>query len=210
MIIAALRAARTVLRDVGRVLVAGMTIAGVLSASAEPIAYRIDRNATQVEYVARAFGIIEAIGRFTDVRGTIVLDPEIAQGDIDFEIDARSVDSGWTLRDAFVRGEPMLDAVHHPMIRFRSTRLIYRDAHLASIEGMLTLRGVTRNVVLNVTRLSCGGRSGDAPADCEAHAEATIQRGAFGMESFAPFVGDGVELRFVVVAHRASETITGR
>jgi polyisoprenoid-binding protein YceI len=198
------------LRDVVRLLVAGMTIVGASSASAESIAYRIDRNATQVEFVARAFGIIEASGRFTDVRGTIVLDGDIAQGDIDFEIEARSVDSGWTLRDTFVRGEAMLDAVHHPMIRFRSTRLVYRDAQLTSIEGMLTLRGVTRNVALNVTRLSCGSRSGDASADCEAHAEATIQRRAFGMESFAPFVGNDVELHFVVVAHRAPETITGR
>src|SRR4051812_14329779 len=177
VIIAALRAARTVLRDVARLLVAGMTIVGASSASAESIAYRIDRNATQVEYLARAFGIIEASGRFTDVRGTIVLDRDIGQGDIDFEIDARSVDSGWTLRDAFVRGTPMLDAVHHPLIRFRSTRLVYRDGVLAIIEGMLTLRGVTRNVALSVTRLSCASGSADASSDCEAHAHATIQRG---------------------------------
>jgi polyisoprenoid-binding protein YceI len=204
VIIATLRAARTVWHGAARLLVACMTIAAASCATAESIAYRIDREITQVEYVARALGIIEARGRFTDVRGMIVLDPEVAQGDIDFEIDARSVDSGWGLRDAFVRGEPMLDAVRHPLIRFRSTHLAYRDGRLVAIEGMLTLRGVTQHVALDVTGMTC------ASADCEARAQATIKRAAFGMESFAPFVGDDVELQFVVIAHRIPQTITGR
>jgi len=181
-----------------------MTILAGSSASAESIAYRIDRDVTQVEFVAHALGIIEARGRFTDVRGMIVLDPPMAQGDIDFEIDARSIDSGWSLRDAFVRGEAMLDAVHHPLIRFRSTQLAYRGGRPVAIEGMLTLRGVTRHVALNITGMNC------TSADCEAHAHATIKRGAFGMESFAPFVADDVDLQFVVVAHRVAETVSGR
>ncbi|HEY2819128.1 MAG TPA: YceI family protein [Casimicrobiaceae bacterium] len=204
MIITMLRAARTVWGGAAHLLVAGVTIVAASSASGESVAYRIDREVTQVEYVARALGIVEARGRFTDVRGMIILDPEVAQGDIDFEIDARSVDSGWSLRDAFVRGEPMLDAVRHPLIRFRSTQLAFRDGRLVAIEGMLTLRGVTQHVTLDVTGMTC------ASADCEARAQATIKRGAFGMESFAPFVGDDVELQFVVVAHRVPQTITGR
>jgi len=186
------------------VLVACTTIVAGPSAGADSVAYRIDRKVTQVEYVVRALGVIEARGRFTNVRGMIVLDPELAQGDIDFEIDARSIDSGWSLRDAFVRGEPMLDAGRYSLIRFRSTQLIYRDGRLAAIDGMLTLRGVTRPVALNVTRMTC------ASADCEAHAQATIKRSDFGMESFAPFVGDDVGLQFVVVAHRVAETVTHR
>ena len=204
VIIAMLRRARTVWSSAARVLVACMTIAAGSVAGAESIAYRVDRDVTQVEYVARALGIIEARGRFTDVRGMIVLDPDVAQGDIDFEIDARSIDSGWNLRDAFVRGEPMLDADRHPLIRFRSTRLVYRDGRLVAIEGMLTLRGVTQHVALDVTRMAC------AAADCEARAQATIKRGDFGMESYAPFVGDDVELQFIVLAHRIPEAITGR
>ena len=204
MIIATLRIARAVLIGVARAVVACVAIVGAAAANGEALAYRIDRDVTQVEYVARALGVIEARGRFTDVRGKIVLDVDIAEGDVDFEIDARSVESGWNLRDAFVRGEPMLDAEHHPSIRFRSTRLLYRDARLTAIEGMLTLRGVTRRITLTVTDLAC------ASANCEARAAATIRRGAFGMDSFAPFVGDDIELRFVVVAHRVPDAISGR
>lgn len=183
-----------------------MLMAGASRAGAESVAYRIDQHATQVDYVARALGVIEQRGRFTDVRGTIVLDREFAQGDVDLEIDARSVDSGWNLRDDFVRGEPMLDAAHHPMIRFRSTRLAFVGDRLTGIDGMLTLRGVTRPLALMVTDLACGGQA-DA---CKARADATIRREDFGMQGFAPFVGNDVELQFVVVARRIPQTLTGR
>jgi len=204
VIITTLLLRQTVLTALARLLVASMTIHAI-AANAAPIAYRIDRDATQVEYVARALGIIEARGRFTDVRGSIVLDGEFGQGDIDFEIDARSIDSGWALRDAFVRGEPMLDAVRHPLIRFRSSRVTFVDGRLTGIEGLLTLRGVTRHIVLAVTEIACDGRSNGESTDCEARAVANIKRGAFGMESYAPWVGDDVELSFVVVAHRVPE-----
>jgi len=205
VIIATLHLRRIVLSALAWSLVASMTT----HANAAPITYRIDRDATQVEYVARALGVIEARGRFTDVRGSIVLDREIAQGDIDFEIDARSVDSGWMLRDAFVRGEPMLDATHHPLIRFRSSHVTFVDGRLTGIEGLLTLRGVTRHIALVVTQIACDGRSNGESTDCAARAVADIKRGAFGMESYAPWVGDDVELSFVVVAHRVPETVTG-
>ena len=198
------------MRALAHALVACMSMVAAPSASAEPITYRIDRDATQVEFVARALGIIEARGRFTDVRGSIMLDRENALGDIDFEIDARSVDSGWTLRDSFVRGEPMLDAVRHPLIRFRASRLAFVDGRLRAIEGMLTLRGVTRPIVLAVTELACDAGVTAPLANCEARAVTTIKREDFGMESFTPFVSDDVELVFVVVAHRIPETVTGR
>jgi polyisoprenoid-binding protein YceI len=210
-IIATLRVARTALTAAARAFVASTTIAVLAAtASAEPIAYRIDRDVTEVEFVARALGFIEARGRFTDVRGSIVLDRDGGHGDVDFEIDARSVDSGWTLRDAFVRGEPMLDAARHPLIRFRSSRLTFVDGRLTRIDGMLTLRGVTRRVALNVGELVCDPPSAGGSNECAAHAATTIRRADFGMESYAPFVGEEVDIRFVVVARPIAETLTGR
>ena len=118
---------------------------------------------------------------------------------------------GWDLRDAFLQGEPMLDAERHPLIHFHSARLAFRDGQLARIEGALTLRGVTQDVTLTVTRLACGNNSGDASGlDCQAHATTTIRRSAFGMDSFAPFLGDEVDLQFAIVAHRTADAITGR
>lgn len=174
-------------------------------AGAQPSTYRVDPDATLVEYVATALGVIKQRGRFARVRGVIVLDLEAERGQVDFAIDARSIDSGWSVRDGFLQDEPMLDASHHPAIRFRSTRLVFVAGRLAKIEGALTLRGITRSVELVVTRFACRRPGDDANEACEAAAAATIRRSDFDMDSFAPLIGDDVELEFVIVARRSPE-----
>jgi polyisoprenoid-binding protein YceI len=211
MIIATLADFRSISRAVIRAFVVSATAVVATLVSAEPTTYRIDRDATQVEYVAHAFGVIHQRGRFADMRGTIVLDQEMERGGVDFDIDARSVDSGWDLRDAFLLGAPMLDADRHPLIHFHSHRLVFRDGRLARVEGALTLRGVTRDVALTVMHITCANGNGDSSSpDCQAEAATTIRRSAFGMDSFAPFLGDEVDLQFSVVARRTADAITGR
>jgi polyisoprenoid-binding protein YceI len=207
MIIATLANFRSISRAVACAFVVSATSVAATPVKAEPTTYRIDRDVTQVEYVAHAFGVIRQRGRFADMRGTIVLDQEMERGGIDFDIDARSVDSGWDLRDAFLLGEPMLDAERHPLIHFHSHRLVFRDGRLARIEGALTLRGVTQDVTLTIMRIACGDSSSP---DCQADAAATIRRSAFGMDSFAPFLDDEVDLQFSVVARRTADAVTGR
>ncbi|HYT96018.1 MAG TPA: YceI family protein [Casimicrobiaceae bacterium] len=202
---------RSISRAVVWAFVVSATAVLATLVEAEPITYRIDRDVTQVEYVAHAFGVIHQRGRFADMRGTIVLDQAMERGGVDFDIDARSVDSGWNLRDAFLLGEPMLDAGRHPRIHFQSQRLVFRDGRLARIEGALTLRGVTQDVTLTVTHIACANSLGDASSpDCKADAVTTIRRSAFGMDSFAPFLGDEVDLQFSVVARRTADVVTGR
>ncbi len=174
-------------------------IATCVYVHAETISYRVDGDATRVEYTARAFGIVTQRGRFADVHGSIVIDHDGERGSIEFTIDVRSVDSGWELRDAFLRGSSMLDASRHPIIRFRSDRLSFASGALQRIDGALTLRGVTRPVTLTMQRLAC------RDARCDAHATASIRRSDFGMESYAPLLGDDVELDFFVVARRSGE-----
>ena len=178
-------------------------IATCVFVHAETISYRVDRDATNVEYAARAFGIVTQRGRFADVRGSIVIDRDGERGSIELVIDARSIDSGWNLRDAFLRGTSMLDASRHPAIRFQSQRLSFESGTLQRVDGALTLRGVTRPVTLTIQRLAC--RDGERDAHCDAHATASIRRSDFGMESYAPLLGDDVELDFFVAARRSRE-----
>jgi len=211
MIIATLADFRSISRAIAFAFVVSAASVAATLVKAEPTTYLIDRDVTQVEYVAHAFGVIRQRGRFADMRGTIVLDQEKERGGVDFDIDARSVNSGWDLRDAFLLAEPMLDAEHHPLIHFHSHRLVFRDGQLARIEGALTLRGVTQDVTLTVMHVACANSSGESSSpDCQAHAAITIRRSAFGMDSFAPFLGDEVDLQFFVVARRTADVVTGR
>ena len=171
-------------------------------AAAGPATYRVDPETTHVEYVATALGGVLQRGRFARMRGEIVLDAEASRGRVDFEIDSRSVDSGFLLRDEFVQGEPMLDAVHHPTIRFRSSHLVYVDGGLAKVGGALTLRGVTRPVELLVKSFICRSATDTGGETCDAAVETSFHRSEYGMDSFAPLVDDEIRLGFVVVAHR--------
>ena len=97
----------------------------------------------------------------------------------------------------------MLDAAHHPTIRFRSSQLFYVEGRLAKVGGTLTMRGVTRPVELTVTRFICRSDTGDGGETCDAAAQASLHRSEFGMDSYAPLIADEIRLDFVVVAHRA-------
>jgi polyisoprenoid-binding protein YceI len=176
-------------------------IAMAAAAHGEPLSYRVDPQATHVEYAASALGVFKQRGQFARVRGVVMLDRDAGHGQVDFTIDARSLATGWDLRDAFVQDEPLLDVARYPSIRFLSTRLVFSNTGLAHVEGELTLRGVTRAVDLNVTRFACG----EAGEKCEADASATIRRSEFGMQRYAPLIDDDVELIFQIVARRAPE-----
>ena len=124
---------------------------------------------------------------------------------IDLEIETASVATGWSLRDAFLRSEVMFDAGRFPQLQFHSTGLHYDGTRLKGVEGEVTLRGVTRPVRLDVTRLECRSRPGDERETCGAEVSGRISRGAFGMDFGYPLIGDDVDLEFVVNAFRVRD-----
>ena len=134
--------------------------------------------------------------------GRIVFDADRRGRQRRFELAAASVTTGWSARDAFIRGEDMFDAERHPVIQFRSTRLIFADGKPARIDGELTLRGVTRPLSLAIVQFDCGKVREDGRETCSAEASGTIHRSEFGMDILVPLIGDDVELRFEVTAIR--------
>ncbi|HVO87782.1 MAG TPA: YceI family protein [Casimicrobiaceae bacterium] len=166
------------------------------SASAEAVRYHVDEARTHAHYVIVEFGVFPQRGSFARTSGRVVLDQDAEQGEIDVLVDAASFQSGWDLRDAFARSEPMLDAAHHPHIRFTSHHLVYRDRQPVRIEGHVNLRGVDRPMTLAVDRFDCGA---SGPAACEVAMHTRLKRSDFGFARYAPFLGDDVELWFDVV-----------
>ena len=152
------------------------------------------------------FGISEQRGRFERTRGTIVLDPQNKLGSIEFIIDASSVNTGWDLRDAFLKSEPMLDAKRFPLLRFRSTRLDFDDERLIGVDGEITLRGVSKPVRFEVKAMQCRSNADGAGREsCDAAVSGRISRRAFGMDFAYPIVGDDVDLELSVSARRVAD-----
>lgn len=171
-------------------------------AAAEPVGYRVDPARSAAEFVVTHLAVFHAHGRFARMSGRVVVDAAAQAGSVDLEIPAASVSTGWTLRDAFVRGENMFAADRHPVVRFRSTRLVYADGRLARVDGELTLRGITQPVTAVVTGIACGAGPDARAETCDAEATAAIRRSDFGMDFAWPLIADDVDLVLRIRATR--------
>ncbi|HTS22309.1 MAG TPA: YceI family protein [Casimicrobiaceae bacterium] len=181
-------------------LAASQAIAHGEDAFAEPELFRVDPELTRAEFSVAHFWVTTLHGRFARTRGTIVLDSDARSGSIDFSIDADSVDTGWPVRDDFIRGDSMFDASRFPEMRFRSTQLQFDATGLAGAAGELTMHNMTRPVAVRVERMECGrDRGGER---CGVAVVSSIRRSDFGMTFGLPFVGDEIELSFQLTARR--------
>ncbi|WP_417518437.1 YceI family protein [Marinobacter sp.] len=96
-------------------------------------------------------------GRFNDFDGQFTYDaanPE--NSSVNVTIDTSSVDSNHAERDKHLRGEDFLYVSEYPEASFKSKRVVVDEDGEADIVGDLTLRGVTREVTLDVEMLGHG------------------------------------------------------
>ena len=167
--------------------------------------FRVATDQTSVAFAVSNFGIGSHEGRFDLTWGKIVLDPERRSGSIEFVVDVGSVNTGWDLRDAFLKSDLMFDAQRYPSIRFHSTRLAFEGPRLVAVDGEMTLHGVTLPVRFDVTRMECGADTGVGRDGCGAAVRGRISRSAFGMSFAYPLVGDEVALDFSIRAIRVRD-----
>jgi polyisoprenoid-binding protein YceI len=172
------------------------------AATAAPDTYRVDPELSSTEFAVSHLGVFTQRGHFGRMEGTIVIDPEGHTGAIDFVVDATTVDTGWGVRDVWLRGEDMFDVAHYPVMRFRSTQLVFNQDRLIGISGLLTLRDVTRPVILKIDRLQCGSDVDRGRDECGAGAESRIKRSEFGLTYALGLIGDDIDLSFQVTAFR--------
>ena len=187
-----------------RLACVALFVAAVLPVTAaDAQTYRIDPEHSSAGFSVIHFGILREQGQFKRASGTIVVDPAgQAGGSIGVVIDLSSVDTGWDLRDDFLRGPSMFDIARYPKIRFRSRRLEYRDHRVVAAEGDITLHGVTRPLRLEVNNLVCGHTAADGREGCDATVTGRLQRREFGISFAYPLVSDDVDLEFTIVAFR--------
>ena len=152
----------------------------------------IDPERTRVEFEMRALGGAQR-GEFTDVSGTVGLDPRTESAQIDIHIDAGSVEASNGAVERVVRGPSMLDVGEYKDITYRAGRVTFADGSPTQIVGELTLRGVTHPIVLAVTRYECAS-SDDEPERCSMIAAASFRRSAFGMTGYRALAQDEVRL----------------
>jgi len=116
-------------------------------------------------------------------------DPENAT--VAVTVDASSVESGFDQRDEHLRSPDLLDVAAFPTIDFRSTSIQNADDDRLTVQGDLTIKGVTRPIQAEATLRGLGvGMSGAGKAALTT--EFTIHRGDWGMAFNVPLGGDAV------------------
>jgi polyisoprenoid-binding protein YceI len=171
-----------------------------------PAVWTIDNTHSGVGFQIRHF-VSKVRGKFKDVKGTITADESAWQNAmVDVEISTASISTDNDRRDTHLRSPDFFAADSFPTIRFRSTR-VERSGDNAKIFGDLTIRGVTKPVVLDgtftgVMKSAQGDRVGF-------EASTTINRLDYGVkwnraaEAGGAMLGDEVKIEINIEAVRA-------
>jgi polyisoprenoid-binding protein YceI len=151
-----------------------------LAAIAKPL--EVDPVHTNVGFQIRHL-FSNVSGRFDKFDGTIEFDPEAPEkSSIEGSIDAASIDTDNEKRDKHLRSPDFFAVEKYPKITFKSSKVaeIDKEKKTARVGGVLSMRGVEKPVVLDVSFLGSGpGPSGDKRHGF--HAETTINRKDFGI-----------------------------
>jgi polyisoprenoid-binding protein YceI len=114
--------------------------------------WQIDPSHTTVELAVKHMMFATTKGRFTGVRGAIALDErDLSQSSVTAEIDAATIETGDQKRDGHLKSGDFLDAETYPVLNFASTHIEQIDDDRLRVHGDLTIRGVTKPVVLDTT-----------------------------------------------------------
>ncbi|MGV7206880.1 YceI family protein [Oxalobacteraceae bacterium A2-2] len=180
-------------------IIALLIAAGVsIAAQAAPETYVLDNSHTFSRFSYSHFGYSTQESRFNSTTGKIVLDRAAKTGSVDVVIDTKSVDTGSKLFDSHIQGEDFLDTAKFPTITYKSTKFNFDGDKVASVDGNLTIKGVTKPVTLTVTSFQCMAHPMLKKDACGANAVAKIKRSEFNAGKYAPYVGDEVTLTFAV------------
>jgi len=167
--------------------------------------FTVDKAHSEVTFQVRHL-LTRVRGRFSDYAGTIQFDPKNpSNSKVEFTIQATSIDTSEPTRDTHLRSSDFFDAERFPTVTFASTAITPRGSDLYDVEGDLTIRDVTRRIVLPVAHLGTAKDPwGNEKLAFEA--ETTLNRKDYGLnwnaalETGGFLVGDEVKISLSIQA----------
>jgi len=177
----------------------GLTLAAMLlatlavSAPAATTTWQIDPAHTAAGFSVKHMMIATVRGQFKGVTGTVNWDDQdVGKSTVDVTIDANTVDTGEPKRDADLKSANFFDVAHYPTITFKSTKIEKISAAKMKVTGNLTIRGVTKPVVLDVEGPSGAIKDPWGNTRVALNATTTVNRMDYGAKWNANLDGGGV------------------
>lgn len=189
-----------------RIFAALAVLFAASTATAEPVAYRIDPAHTQVSFSIDRFGFNNVLGRFDGAAGEIVLDEaNPANSSVRAVIQTGGVTLGDATRDEHVRGPHWLNTTQFTTIEFRSTSVRLTGEHRAEVTGELTLLGQTHPITLDVVLNRIGPLPNNQLRGAGFSATGVLSRRAWGSNTAAQLIGDDVRITIEALGYVPGE-----
>jgi len=178
-----------------RLAIAIAALAFTASALAQTTTWQIDPAHSSAQFSVKHLGVSTVRGAFTKVSGTAKHDPtDPSKGSLDATIDATSVDTRVDMRDKDLRSPNFLDVEKYPTITFHSKHVQSAGVGKLRITGDLTIKGTTKEVVLDVDGPTAPIKDPWGNQRVGASATTKISRSDFGVSADAGMIGDDLTI----------------
>ncbi|MGZ3297782.1 MAG: YceI family protein [Asticcacaulis sp.] len=157
--------------------------------------YHFESDHTYAMFRYSHFGLSHPTGKIMGAAGTLVIDADDPTKDVvDVTLDMNTLSSGLPVFDTTLKSKDYFDAAQFPQAAFKSTSVERTGDTTANVTGDLTLHGVTKSVVLNVTFNKKAFNPAIFKTGVGFSATGHISRRDFGVSKFEPFIDDGIDL----------------
>ena len=187
-----------------KLLLFAVSIATTIQLNAQN--YSIDAGHSSVQIKVERFGLVDVVGRFKDVSGTIIFDKgEASKTNANATIKVDSYDANNSGGESAVKSKAFLDAENYPEISFKGTKTIEKDGKMY-LAGDLTIHGTTNAIELPY---EIKGPMLDLPTQKQSiafTASITINRQDYGVSfdrqlpNGTKLIGDNVEITLIILA----------
>lgn len=164
-------------------------------AFAEPKVYTFDKNHTEVRFCWNHLGVSTQCAHFLNYEGELIYDeanPEASKFTVTFKTD--SIETLVPIFNEHMKGEKLFDVKNFPEASFKSTKFEKTGEKSGKVMGDLTIKGVTKPVVLDITLNFAGTHPGSKKPALGVGASTSVRRTEFGVSQAAPFVSDAVTI----------------
>jgi polyisoprenoid-binding protein YceI len=172
-----------------------------LAAAAAPESYTMDPFHSYPQFEVNHLGMSNMRGRFDKTTGKFTIDRAAKTGTLELVVQTASLNTGDNdkgnrprARDEHLRSADFFNVAEFPTMTYKAGSVKFSGDNVSSIEGSLTLLGVTKPLALTVDGWKCGPHPVSKKEMCGANAHGTFKRSDFGMKYGIPVVGDEIKL----------------
>lgn len=185
-----------------KALTIGLAVATATTfAMAKPVTYQIDPTHTATVFTWSHFGFSTPSANFSDIQGVINVDnAKPANSSVNVTIPLSSLNTNVKALDEHLQAADFFDAAKYPKITFKSTKVQAVGANKYKITGDLTIKNVTKPVVLDAVLNKQGEHPMTKAQSIGFNATTSFDRSAFGVGAYVPNVGDKITVNITTEA----------